>query len=68
MQRLKRLFRQPAFQFLLFFFYLLMFSWPCLAIISLDRQDQVFRYIFVNWILLVVLLYLVGRSLEKWVD
>lgn len=64
MERLKRLFRQPAFHFWLFLLYLMIFTWPCLAIISLDRQNQVFAYIFANWIILVVLLYLVGRSIQ----
>lgn len=58
---LKRLFSQPAFQVLLFILCLLLFNWPILSIIPLNKQEQLFCFVYSTWSAVILLLFLFSR-------
>ena len=62
MDRLKKLAEQTAFQIWLFFLCLILFNWPLLTVIPLDRQGCLFLYIFAAWALVILLLFLSGEE------
>lgn len=64
MERLKSLLRQPEFRILLFFVSLVLFSWPVVNFSDLKRLDIMFVYLFLAWGAVILVLYLVGRSLD----
>jgi hypothetical protein len=64
MERLKNLLRQTEFRILLFFVSLILFSWPIVNFSDLKRLDIMFVYLFLAWGAVILLLFLVGRSLD----
>jgi len=63
MERLKTLFRQTEFHGLLFFCSLLLLSWPVVSFSDVNRLKTMFVYLFLVWGVIVLLLFLVSRSL-----
>ncbi len=64
MKRLKKLFRQPGFHTLLFFFFFTLFSWPLLTIPGNAGLLGLFIYLFLVWGIVVFLLFLINRNLN----
>jgi len=64
MRRFKTLFRQKEFHVLLFCVSLFLFGWPVVSFSDIERLQTMFIYLFVFWGLIVLLLYLVSRSLH----
>lgn len=64
MERLKNLLRQTEFRILLFFVSLILFSWPIVNFSDLKRLDIMFVYLFLAWAAVILLLFLVGKSLD----
>jgi hypothetical protein len=64
MERLKALFRQTEFHALLFCGSLLLLSWPVVSFSDVNRLQTMFVYLFLAWAAIVLLLFLVSRSLD----
>ncbi len=64
MERLKALFRQSEFHALLFCGSLLMLTWPVVSFSDVNRLQTMFVYLFLAWGMIVLLLFLVSRSLD----
>jgi hypothetical protein len=64
MERLKALFRQTEFHVLLFCGSLLLLTWPLVSSSDVDRIQTMFVYLFLAWGVIVLLLFLVSRSLD----
>jgi hypothetical protein len=64
MDRLKALFRQSEFHALLFCGSLLLLTWPVVSFSDVDRIQTMFVYLFLAWGVIVLLLFLVSRSLD----
>jgi len=64
MERLKALFRQSEFHALLFCGSLLLLTWPVVSFSDVDRLQTMFAYLFLAWGVIVLLLFLVSRSLD----
>ncbi|HEY9766361.1 MAG TPA: hypothetical protein V6C82_08340 [Chroococcales cyanobacterium] len=65
MDRLKKLAGQKAFLFWLFFLCLLLFNWPLLTVIPLERQGVLFIYLFLASGFVVFLLFLTSRFVDS---
>lgn len=65
MERLKGLLRQKEFHILLFFLSLFLFGWPVVEFSDVARLEAMFVYLFAAWSVVILLLYLVGRSLDE---
>jgi hypothetical protein len=63
MERLKALFRQSEFHALLFCGSLLLLTWPVVSFSDVNRIQTMFVYLFLAWGVIVLLLFLVSRSL-----
>jgi hypothetical protein len=64
MQRLKALLCQQEFHVLFFCLAFVLFSWPVVSFSDIARLRTMFIYLFVVWGLIVLLLFLVSRSIE----
>jgi hypothetical protein len=65
MERFKNLLRQTEFHVLLFCVSLVLFGWPVVNFSDLQRLEIRFVYLFLAWGVVILLLYLVGRSLGE---
>lgn len=65
MKRLKALFRQTEFHILLFFMCLFLFDWPLATMAGVKQLHDMFVYLFAMWAIVILLLFLVGRSQRK---
>ena len=65
MRRLNQLLRQPAFHFFLFGLTLVLITWPFLAVAGETGLGNLGSYLFLLWGALVLLLFLIGRSLGE---
>jgi hypothetical protein len=65
MERLKALLRQTEFHLLLFVLCMVLFGWPVVTFSDMRRLEVMFVYLFVVWALVIVVLFLVSRSLES---
>ncbi|HMK33889.1 MAG TPA: hypothetical protein VK463_02400 [Desulfomonilaceae bacterium] len=63
MERLKNLLRQTEFPIFLFFVSLVLFNWPVVNLSDVHRLEIPFIYLFTTWGIVVLLLYLAGKSL-----
>jgi hypothetical protein len=64
MGRLKVLLRQKDFHVLLFHVCLVLFGWPIVSFDSIERVQAMFVYLFVVWAVVILLLFLVARSVD----
>jgi hypothetical protein len=64
MQRLRALFQQTEFHVLLFCVSLVLLGWPVVSFSDVNRLQVMFVYLFLAWAAIVILLFLVSRSLE----
>ncbi|MBI4962047.1 MAG: hypothetical protein HY913_02105 [Desulfomonile tiedjei] len=64
MERLRILFRQREFHALLFCGSLVLLSWPLVSFSDVNRLQTMFVYLFLAWAAIVLLLFLVSRSLD----
>jgi hypothetical protein len=62
MGRFKALLRQKDFHVLLFHVCLVLFGWPIVSFDSIERVRAMFVYLFLVWAVVILLLFLVGRS------
>jgi len=62
MKRLKEFFRQPGLHALLFGFGFLFFNWPLLGLIHLKLLNSVFIYLFSQWAVAILFLFLISVS------
>jgi hypothetical protein len=65
MEKLKALARRKEFHVLLFCVFLFLFSWPVAAFESPEGLKGAFVYLFSVWTVVIVIQYLVSRSLEE---
>jgi hypothetical protein len=65
MERFKHLLRQTEFHVLLFCVSLVLFGWPVVNFSDMQRLEIRFIYLFLAWGVVILLLYLVGRSLGE---
>lgn len=65
MERFKSLLRQTEFHVLLFCVSIVLFGWPVVNFSDLHRLEIRFVYLFAAWGVVILLLYLVGRSLGE---
>jgi hypothetical protein len=64
MGRLKVLLRQKDFHVLLFHVCLVLFGWPIVSFDSMERVRSMFVYLFAVWAVVILLLFLVSRSVD----
>jgi hypothetical protein len=64
MERLRALFQQTEFHVLLFCVSLVLLGWPVVSFSDVNRLQVMFVYLFLAWAAIVILLFLVSRSLE----
>ena len=64
MERLRALFQQTEFHALLFCVSLVLLGWPVVSFSDVNRLQVMFVYLFLAWAAIVILLFLVSRSLE----
>ena len=64
MKNRKLIFHKKGFHILFFCLGLLMFSWPVLSIAGRKSTGVFFAYLFLVWIVIIMLLYLIGRHAE----
>ena len=64
MERLRALFQQTEFHVLLFCASLVLLGWPLVSFSDVNRLQVMFVYLFIAWAAIVILLFLVSRSLE----
>ena len=65
MRSLSQFLRQPALHVAIFCFYVLLLSWPCLSAVGAWHGGiSLFVFLFVNWVLIIVLLWAITRSLK----
>jgi len=64
MIKLRDLLRLPEFHIFLFCLCLILFSWPILAISGGEGLKGMFIYLYTAWGIVIVLLFLIGRSLK----
>lgn len=62
MRRLRYLLGETEFHILLFFLCFFLFGWPFVSFSDVARLEFVFIYLFITWLVVILLLYLVGRS------
>ncbi len=62
MEKLKTLFGQTEFYALLFCCSLILFSYPLLLMTNVKPPESVLLSLFVPWIIVILLLFLAGRS------
>lgn len=65
MKRIRDLLKQPEVHILLFFFCLILFSWPFLSIFSVERPGLIFIYLFSTWAIVIFLLFLVSKAFKS---
>jgi hypothetical protein len=65
MERFKNLLKQTEFHILLFCVSLVLFGWPVVNFSDMQRLEIRFVYLFMAWGVVILLLYLVGRSLGE---
>lgn len=58
------LLRQPEFHIFVFCVLFLLLNWPFLAISAQSGLLSIFRYLFALWSMLILLLFLIQRSLR----
>jgi hypothetical protein len=63
MERLRSLLRQREFHVLLFFLSAILVSWPFVTFSDVERLKVMFKYLFLTWGVIILLLFLVSRSL-----
>jgi len=56
--------RQPEFHIFVFCLLFMLFNWPFLAISAKSGLMSVFSYLFVAWAILILLLFLMQRTLR----
>lgn len=64
MKKLNQLLSRAEFHTLLAMLSLIVFSWPFLIPADLQRPHNLFVHLFLPWLVVIVLLFLVGRSDE----
>jgi hypothetical protein len=64
MKRYLQLLRQPEFHTFVFCLMLLLMNWPFLAISGRNGLASIFIYLFVTWSILILLLFVIQRSLR----
>ena len=64
MRSLARLLRQPAFHIFVFCLLFMLINWPFLAISATNGLQSIFLYLFVLWPILILLLFLIQKSLR----
>lgn len=64
MTRLVQLLRQVGFHLLVFCILFLLINWPFLAISGRHGLVSIFRYLFVLWSILILLLFIIQRGLR----
>lgn len=64
MERLRQLFRQPAFHVLLFCVFLALFGWPFLTIAGYTQGGIIFYYLFLAWGTCIFLSFMIARSVK----
>jgi hypothetical protein len=64
MKKLNHLLSRAEFHTLLVTLSLIVFSWPFLIPADLQRPQDLFVHLFLPWLVVIVLLFLVGRSDE----
>jgi len=62
MQRLRDLLGEIEFSILLFVLCFFLFGWPFVSFSDVARLEFVFIYLFITWLVVILLLYLVGKS------
>lgn len=65
MERLVAFFRSKGFATLLFYLGVLLFSWPLLALPENAGGSWRFAYIIIAWAFIVLMLGVVGYSLDR---
>jgi hypothetical protein len=65
MRKFAELLRQKEFHFFLFFLLLLLFNWPFLSVAAGSGLKGLFRYLFVLWLTLILLLFLIQKALRR---
>jgi hypothetical protein len=65
MTTIVRLLRQPEFQLFIFFFLLILFNWPFLAVSADAGLLPFFLYLFVLWFVSIIFLFLIGTSIRR---
>lgn len=58
------MFRQPEFQIFLFCLIFLLVNWPFLAVAAANGLKSVFMYLYGLWSVLILILFLIQRSLR----
>jgi len=58
------LLRQPEFHLFVFCLLFMLINWPFLAISAKSGLMSIFMYLFVIWSMLILLLFLIQRSLR----
>lgn len=56
--------RQPEFHLFVFCLLFMLINWPFLAISAKSGLMSIFMYLFVIWSMLILLLFLIQRSLR----
>lgn len=59
--KLKHMMGRTEFHLFLSLMCLLVFSWPFLATLEQQRPEDMFRYLFAPWAIVIVLLFLIDR-------
>jgi hypothetical protein len=65
MKRIRALLGQKDFHVLLFHICLVLFGWPVVSFHTLDRLQAMFIYLFLVWGSVILLLFLVSRSVGE---
>lgn len=68
MDRIRNLYRLPAFHGFLACLGFILFSWPIVTIVDERRGEAPFIYLFTVWALLIILMYFLARSLAVRVE
>ncbi|HEY9765155.1 MAG TPA: hypothetical protein V6C82_02275 [Chroococcales cyanobacterium] len=58
---MKKLLEQTPFQVLLFGICLVLFDWPFLTIIPIERQEILYVYLFTAWAIVIFILFQMSR-------
>jgi len=64
MRKLKNLFRRPEFHILVFFFSLILFSWPFVGMTKNRNYEFVFIFLFSVWAGVIFTLFLISRTIR----
>lgn len=63
MERIRNLYRLPAFHGFLACLGFILLSWPIVTIVDEQRGEATFLYLFTVWALLILLMFFLARSL-----